>query len=222
MAVERKISWNTYAIAFVISVLLFATGILVGTQLVQSVNQGLQDELRDLQQRTTEIELLTLLSDQQDAGRMCEIYRSSLADFGAQTADFDRKIDILEKSRGKNDPETLQLKKDYLLMQVRDYLLIGKMNSQCPQKTDTVLFFYTNKNCPECSRQGDVGPELKRDRPDVMIYAFDADLGLTVVDALEKINGVTSYPALVVNGQKVEGYADEQKIIAMLDQNKTA
>lgn len=212
---ERSISWNLYAVAFVISLLLFGAGFLLGLQLTQGVNEGLRQELEVLKARTAELELLSLLK-QNSSVDLCPLYGTHLQQFDVQTTEFGQKIDYLERSRGREDAAVQSLKREYLQMQVRDYLLVQRINQECPQKISTILFFYTNQNCPECTRQGEIGPPLKKEMPNVMIYAFDADLGSAAVQALEKIYGVRSYPALVVNGKTLEGYQPKEKVESLL------
>jgi hypothetical protein len=211
MAVLRQIRWDTYIVAFVISVLLFTTGILIGTQLVQTVNTGLANDLQSLRDRTSELELLMLLK-QDNSTEMCGFYQGQLQEFDVQTTDFGQKLDILEQNRGRGDATVLQLKREYMLMEVRDSLLVQKINDGCPQKIDTMLYFYSNTNCPDCERQGEIGPPLKQERPDLMIYAFDADLNVSVVNALMRLYNVKEYPALVVDGKTLEGYRSKEEV----------
>jgi len=215
MAAQRTVSWHLYAVAFVISVLLFSSGFLIGLQLVQNVNEGLRQELDSLKLRTTEMELLLLLK-QNSSVELCPFYAEQLRLFDVQTTDFGQKIDFLEKNRGREDGAVQSLKREYLLMQMRDYLLVQRINQECPQKISTILFFYTNQDCPECTRQGEIGPPLKREMPGVMIYAFDVDLKSAAVQALEKIYGVGNYPTLVINGKAYQGYQSKEQVEALL------
>ncbi|MFA6035983.1 MAG: hypothetical protein WC759_03425 [Candidatus Micrarchaeia archaeon] len=211
MAVLRQIRWGTYLVAFVISVLLFTTGILIGTQLVQTVNAGLENDLQSLRSRTAELELLMLLKED-NSTELCGFYQGQLQEFDVQTTAFGQKLDILEKNRGRGDEAVLELKREYMLMEVRDFLLVKKINEGCPQKIDTMLYFYSNTNCPDCERQGEIGPPLKQEKPDLMIYAFDADLQVSVVNALMHLYSVKEYPALVVNGKTLEGYRSKEEV----------
>jgi len=211
MAILRQIRWGTYIVAFVISVLLFTTGMLLGTQLVQSVNAGLANDLQSLRDRTAELELLMLLK-QDNSTELCGFYQVQLQEFDVQTTAFGQKLDILEQNRGRSDATVLELKREYMLMQVRDFLLVQKINEGCPQKIDTMLYFYSNTGCPDCERQGEIGPPLKQERPDLMIYAFDADLHISVVDALMHLYGVREYPTLVVDGKMLEGYRSKEEV----------
>ncbi len=210
----RPISWKTYAAAFLISAFLFGFGILVGTYLTQNATAGLELELETLKGRSGEVELLLSMNASQ--ALLCPSLQAQLSEFDLQTTQLGSRLDVLESSRGRTDATVLRLKKEYLVQQARDYLLVQRINDHCGSRIPTILYFYTNADCPECTRQGLVGPELKAKRPDVMIYAFDADLKAPIVDALMKVNGVNDYPSLVVNGQTLKGYQSVESIEAKI------
>ncbi len=210
----RPISWRTYTAAFVISAFLFGVGILAGLYLAQSAASGLQGELSGLTSQTSELEVL-LLFNPDTTPALCELYRTSFSGFNRETTDFGVKIDALEQSRGVADPTVLSLKREYNLKQVRDYLLVRKINSECQSAIPTLLYFYTH-DCPACQEQGRIGPDLKKAHPELMIYALDASLQMPAVRALEQTHGVTEYPTLVLNNQTLAGLQSRQSIGARL------
>ncbi len=209
----RPIQLRTYAIAFIISLFLFGTGILAGLYFSQGLVNSLSSDISDVSERATEIELLGLLDN---GSNFCSIYHGQLQSFDAQTTEIDRRVDLLGKA-SPTDPNFLRLKLDFTLMEARDYLLVERINSQCPSKVGTVLFFYTNDNCPDCTRQGDVGPQVKKDYPNVMIYAFDAGLNSPLVAALQEEYNVTAYPSLVINGNTTSGFVPLSEVERQLN-----
>lgn len=214
----RPISWKTYAAAFLISAFLFGFGILAGAYLQQNANTQFDSEISRLQSQTSQLEVLLLLSPN-NTRTLCPFYQSSLAAFDKETTAFGSKLDALEQARGRNDPYVLNLKQEYTLKQVRDFLLIEKTDALCNTQTHTLLYFYTNQNCAECQRQGPVGPQLKADHPELMIYALDTGLQTPAVNALQTIYGVTSYPTLVLDGNRMEGFQTKEKVEKKLTQN---
>ncbi|NUN11923.1 hypothetical protein HUU53_04760 [Candidatus Micrarchaeota archaeon] len=211
---DRKISWKLYLTALIISIIVFSAGIAVGLFLTQSVNDSLQNELSGLRSRTTELELLFLLNS---SSNLCSFYSQQVKAFDQDTSSFGAKLDFLEKKRGRLDQGVRDLKKEFSVMQLRDYLFVSKFNEVCPQKIDSLLFFYTNENCPECTKQGLVGPDLKQKHPDLMIYAFDVDLNSPAVEALRELYAINSYPSIVLNGVVFNGYQSSQEIESLLN-----
>ncbi|MBI5036130.1 hypothetical protein HZC09_02190 [Candidatus Micrarchaeota archaeon] len=209
----RPISLRTYIVAFVISVALFSFGILAGVLVTQNINQGLAEELQVLKSRSGEMELLLLLNASPET--LCPFYKEQLLKFDSQTTEFGLKLGVLENARGKGDEEVAKLKRDYMVQQIRDFLLVQKINGQCSERISTLLYFYTSP-CAECTEQGKVGPPLKQKHPGLMIYAFDVDLGVAAVDALRKAYSITEYPSLVLNGETLEGFQSMGKIESFL------
>ncbi|MFH1779864.1 MAG: hypothetical protein ABH803_01825 [Candidatus Micrarchaeota archaeon] len=209
---DRKISWRLYASAFLISVFVFAIGLLVGLQVADSVNQGLQSELTSLRLRTTELELLFFLNT--TTPELCSFYSTQVTSFDADTSDFGARLGFLEEQRGRTDAGVQDLKREFSLMQLRDFLFVKRVNELCPQAgINTVLFFYTNDNCLECTQQGLVGPDLKQINPSkVMVYAFDVDLNSPAVNALLSLYRINHYPSMVVNGETLRGLQTKSEI----------
>ncbi len=206
----RPISWKTYAAAFLISAFLFGFGILVGIYLTQSVNDSLELQLESLKGRSGEVELLLSMNASQTA--LCPSLQAQLSEFDRHTTEFGSKLDLLENTRGRTDATVLRLKREYMVQQARDFLLVQRINAHCGTRIPTVLYFYTNQDCPDCTKQGLVGPPLKQKRPDVLIYALDTDLHTPIVNALQSVYGVRAYPSLVVNGQTLTGLQSVEQI----------
>ena len=210
----RSISWRTYAAAFVISAFLFTFGIMVGLFLTQGISQQLEQDLSLLQSHTNELEVL-LLSDTNKNQTLCQFYQSTLKNFDDETTGFGVKLESLENTRGRLDSYVQRLKRDYMLKQVRDFLLIKHTDQQCKSQTPTLLYFYTN-SCLDCTKQGLVGPSLKKTHPELMIYAFDVDLNTTLVQAFQQLYGINSYPSVVLNGNTFTGYQSQDTIESLL------
>lgn len=210
----RPISFKTYAAAFVISAFLFAIGILTGAFIAQDAANQLASEIGLLESRTSELEVL-LLFNPNATTTLCPFYQSTLTEFDRETTEFGVKIDALEHSQGPTNQNVLKLKREYTLKQVRDYLLSQKINAECGVNTQTMLYFYS-RDCPQCIQQGLVGPPLKRDHPELLIYALDASLDMPAVNALMQIHGITKYPTLVLNGEKLQGFHSKEQIEARL------
>jgi hypothetical protein len=210
----RSISYRTYFVAFILSSFLFGVGILAGVYLAQSVNVDLQHELSGLSSQTSELEVL-LLFNPETTPNSCELYRSSFEEFNKETTEFGVKIDALEQNRGIDDPTVRTLKREYNLKQVRDYLLVQKINTQCQSEIPTLLYFYSN-NCSKCQQQGKIGPDLKKAHPELMIYALDASLNMPAIKILKQTHDVTEYPTLVLNNQTLKGIQSLNDIEAKL------
>ncbi len=127
-------------------------------------------------------------------------------------------LDILEDRFGKTDERVLEQKKKYAFLEVQHFLNIKKYNEECDENLTTVLFLYSNKGENEnvAERVGYVLNNLKSKYPEkVMVYSFDYDLTLTMIDILKAVYNITSPNTLLIDEQiKIE----EIKSIEELEQ----
>ena len=127
------------------------------------------------------------------------------------------KLSFTESQRGINDSDVISLKKYYSLLEIKDYLLMKKVDIRCDTNPVSILYFYTNKeNCSECTQQGYVLTRLRMDYPTLKVYSFDYDLDLNAIKTLISLYKIpTELPALVINGKtynKFQSIEDIQKI----------
>ena len=104
--------------------------------------------------------------------------------------------------------EIAALKKQYTLLEVRDFLLAKRAAERCKQSFTSILYFYgTSEGCPECVKQGYVLDALRQLDPQIRIYAFDYNLDLSTIKALVSIYNISdALPALVINGVTYQGF----------------
>lgn len=128
------------------------------------------------------------------------------------------RLSHLEEQRGGNDPEVTDLKKYYSLLQVKDYLLARERTKQCGQKPLFIIYFYSNRgDCTECTKMGFVLTSMRKDYDNLRVYAFDYDLGLSVIETLKtiyKLDG--TLPALVIDRKPYYGFKTREEIEELL------
>ncbi len=206
----RSFNWRTYSVAFVFSVVLFSAGIFIGLQLSSQVSAEFASQAEQLRAGTRDLEVLLLLVSSANSGgtRLCPALLSQARALDARTTDFGVSLDVLEKSRGRLDVGVQSLKRDYSVMQVRDYLLFNQISSSCAAPLHQIVFFYTNDGCADCVEQGAILRGYKRLHPDVLIYSLDVDIGTPITQALTQAFAITSYPSMLVDGKSVSGIRD--------------
>lgn len=133
-------------------------------------------------------------------------------------------LSVAEQNLGSDNPEVITLKKQYSLLEIKDYLLLQTISQKCGLKPVYILYFYSNKgDCPECSRAGDVLTYLRNLYPDLRVYSFDYHLDLSALKTLvglRKVDASKGLPAIVINNRApVYGFKplpDMQKLIPEL------
>ncbi len=194
----REISLSLYIAAFIISVVLFSAGIYVGKAMEIGNVTGLEEGISLANSKMNSIEMLYLMGE--DSAALCPVYRSELHNLDTQTENLGYQISYLE-DKGTRDPE---LKKQYFMLEASAYFLSQKVMTRCSGTANysTVLYFYNNRNCANCTAQGLALLDVKKKMGDKLrVYSFDGGLGSEIVDVLRLKYNVTVYPSLVINGQ---------------------
>ncbi|MBV9349776.1 MAG: hypothetical protein JO026_03425 [Patescibacteria group bacterium] len=204
-------------LAFFISALIFATGFYVSNSInkfrlgqVQTIEQQIAIDTLSVE---TQFDLLSRLS--------CDSVNES-TELSTELNALAVRLNYTEAQLGTSNPQVVQLKSEYSLLEIKDYLLMQQVAAKCHLKPVFVLYFYSNKgDCPDCDSAGNVLTYLRQTYPQLRVYSFDYNLD---VGALRTLIGIykigNSLPAFVVNGTVTYGVTDLasiEKILPMQD-----
>jgi hypothetical protein len=209
--------FQKYFFVFLITCSIFALGWYGSSY----INNKKINEIKDIQNKVavdilsseTQFSLLEELS--------CEDLDNSL--LSQEIATIADKISYSEQNTNNKDEIEL-LKKQYTILQVKDFLLAKRINDRCKQKTNTVFYFYGNKDvCVDCVKQSYVLDALRTKYPSIRVYSFDYNLDLSTIKALKSIYKIEhTLPGLVVNGKTVSGFKTVEEIESLLPKTLTA
>jgi hypothetical protein len=207
---SRETNWHTYAIVLAITVFVFGSAYLLSSFFYQQRMSDVRavEQSLNLSVLATEVDYALL------ADTICESESSVLTD---ELSGLAEKLSFMEETGA--DKTTLEsLKKNYTLLQVKDYLLNKQKGIQCGIHPPTILYFYSNiGDCADCKRQGYVLTGLQQDHPELRIYAFDYNLDLSVIRTLRSIYKLSGQlPALVVSRVPYYGFKDREGILKLL------
>ncbi len=204
-------NFRKYFYVFLITCGIFA----VAWYLSSFVNNKKLEEIKTIQNKIsidilsseTQFALLEELSCQ-------DVDRSVLS---AEIATIADKISYSEQNVGAKEEIEL-LKKQYTILQVKDFLLSKKIAQRCGQKIATVFYFYGSKDsCSDCVKQGYVLDALRAKYPALRVYSFDYNLDLSTIKALTSIYKVQdTLPGLVVQGKTSSGFKTLEEIEKLL------
>lgn len=198
--------WKKYAYTFLITAVIFATAIYVSNYF----SQKKMNEIKDIESRIavdilaseTQFSLLSELS--------CREISSGL--LSKELATLGDKLSYTEGNRGSDDPEVLNLKKYYSLLQIKDFLLMQKIKDRCGSSPESsglfIMYFYSNEgDCPDCQKEGFVLTKLRQDYPELRVYAFDYNLDLSALETLISIYNIEKeMPVLLINEKAYYGF----------------
>lgn len=209
-------TFSKYIVVFLITCGIFATAWYLSTY----VNNKKINEIKDIQNKIaidilsseTQFSLLEELSCQ-------DIDRSVLSKEIATMAD---KINYSEQNLSAKEEIEL-LKKQYTILQVKDFLLSKRIAERCKQKIATIFYFYGNKDtCTDCEKQSYVLDALRQKYPTLRIYSFDYNLDLSTIKALTSIYKIQGMlPGLVIQGKTVSGFKSVEELELLLPKELT-
>jgi hypothetical protein len=207
---EIKTDWKKYALAFLITVIIFVTAISLSNYL----NNKRMDDVRTIQDKIATDIMSSETQYSLLAESSCEdIDKNTLSD---ELNSLGQKLTFQEVSLSADNQDLLQLKNYYSLLQIKDYLLVKKVAEKCKRKNASILYFY-KKDCLACDEQGYVLTNLREEYPELRVYSFDLDLNISALQTLASMFGVgDKFPEVVINGKTYAGLMDKNAIVKIL------
>jgi hypothetical protein len=129
--------------------------------------------------------------------------------FSREMAALGERLVFAESRLGSDNQQVIELKKQYTLLQIRDYLLTKRLAETCKVKPVVVLYFYSNQPgaCESCDRASYTLSYLHQQNPNFRVYSFDYDLDLGALKTLVAVEKVERrFPAFVIDGKRIYGF----------------
>lgn len=114
-----------------------------------------------------------------------------------------------ESRLGATNAQVIQLKEQYTLLEIRDYLLTKELAATCNVKPTVALYFYSNVPgaCTDCDRASYALSYLHQLNPNLRVYSFDYNLDLGALKTLISVQKVQpKFPAFVIDGTRTYGF----------------
>jgi hypothetical protein len=168
-------------------------------------------ELQKMQSRVS----IDILSSEVQFDLLASSSCEAVTDNSALSQELEKlgtRLSYMEDQPSTDEEEIKWLKKNYALLEIKDYLLMQKLSDKCDTKPVFILYFYSNKEnvCDDCGRQGMVLTRLREEYPGLRVYSFDYDLDLSAQKTLISMYGIeeSGLPALIANGEAHFGFQD--------------
>lgn len=202
-------------LVFALTVFVFFAGISLGALLNKGQVSALEEEMSFFRETGEAIQSSSMLADEFGGELGCEILTREIYRQGETLDSISAHLSEYENSR-KFGESFLVLKGKYTSLLVRDWLVARKALRQCPGEEkpfETIIYFYTNRNCPSCTDQGVVLEVEKKKRGDsLLVFPLDVDIGSPEADALKKAFNITKYPSIVIGKRVFEGFVPKESV----------
>ncbi|HVU80179.1 MAG TPA: hypothetical protein VHD37_02325 [Candidatus Paceibacterota bacterium] len=211
---------NRYVVAFIITAAMFGTAFYIASR----IDSSRVAEIR----ATGEAISIDLLSSEVQFELLGNVDCETLSAHPVLTDELNtlaERLSFTENRLGSDNTEVVQLKKQYSLLEIKDYLLMQQIADKCKTKPVSILYFYSNTGgCPDCSRMGDVLTYLRQTYPELRVYSFDYNLDLSALQTLIALRKVKEpLPALIINNGSgaVYGFRNVEEMQALVPELKT-
>jgi len=211
--------WQRYILAFVITATIFGIAFFVASR----IDQGRVADVRAIQDAIA-IDLLSTETQFELLGNLdCELLGEHPV-LSEELSSLAERLSYTENSLGDKNEQVIQLKKQYSLLQIKDYLLMQEISKKCGGKPVFVLYFYSNEgDCDDCGRAGEVLTYLRQTYPDLRVYSFDYNLDLGALQTLIALRKVRNTPpAFIINNKvPVYGFKNVEEMQALIPELRT-
>lgn len=216
--VKRKIDAQLYIIVLFITISIFVAGLFLGSILSKNKLNSLSEDLESLKRMRNVQETNSLLLDSLDE-KICPGLESYLNEMLPEIENLAERVSYYERSADSKRfgiKEYEDIKKDYNLLLIRYWIITNKLEKNCDKNIINIIYFYSNKKCDDCKDQGIYLDSIKKQYPEIMIFALDKDLNLSTIDILAKSFNITEVPSLIINGKSYSGLKNKEKIIELI------
>ncbi|MDE2212925.1 MAG: hypothetical protein KGJ34_00075 [Patescibacteria group bacterium] len=193
--------WRRYTLALFITAAIFGTAFYVAylfNEARVADIRATEDQISiDLQSSETQYELLGSLT--------CSYASSNEGNpvLSDELNTLANQLTYAEDTLGSENSQVIQLKEQYSLLEIQDYLLLEKLSMQCGTHPIYILYFYSNAgDCSSCGEEGDVLTYLRETYPTLRVYSFDYHLDLSALKTLIELHTIApTLPALIINSR---------------------
>jgi hypothetical protein len=214
-------NYQKYLLAFFITAAIFGTAFYLTNRLdarrVADIRTTQEAISIDILSTETQFELLGSLD--------CKAISENPV-LSEELNNLSGRLSVAEENLGTDNAEVVQLKKQYSLLQIKDYLLMQQISDKCPKvKPVSVLYFYSNAgDCEDCARMGEVLTYLRQTYPGLRVYSFDYNLDLGALKTLLTLRRVDGrrLPALIIeNRSPLYGFKNLEEMEDIMPELKT-
>jgi hypothetical protein len=217
---QQGLNTKKYILVFFITLGIFALIFLLSDYLYNHRISQVKTIEENINRNILESEIqYALLAD-----ASCEDGGSTNASLINELNTLTKRLEDMEDQRGADDPEVISLKKYYSLLQIKDYLLMRERTKQCGEKPLSIIYFYSNAgDCTDCKKMGYVLKSMRGDYANLHVYAFDYNIGLSVIETLKSMYKLENkFPVLIINRKPYYGFKTRGQIEELIPELTTS
>ncbi len=211
-------------LAAVSAVMIYFVGVFTGAVIMDYTKERTSQEFEELRAEIDgyssnlegiEMEMLILSSGTSEIG--CKLIINSLDNVQSDLQYFwDNLPERLEEYESENlpDPRYESLKKDYMEISIKAWLMSLSVKERCDQDITPILYFYSSI-CPDCIEQGSIIDSIRE--PGVLVYTIDLNLDSEPISMVKEAYGITKAPSLIVGEDSYQGLVPREQLQQIIE-----
>jgi hypothetical protein len=212
----EKVETRIYLMAGLITIIVFTVGIAIGYSISSQKYNSMSSDLQNIQVQQKDLEIELLLINTLGEDKSCDTIKYEIDKTANQSVSLGEKVSYYDQEIIKN-PDFFILKKNYIMNLIQFWSYWELYKNNCNSTVNTVLYFYSIKDCQNCDAQGYVLSFLKDRYPsEIMTFALDKDEDLYSLDLIKKVYNISSAPTLIVNNKKYESLMDVNQLKSIM------
>jgi len=212
----RALDKRKYIIVGAITLIVFILGVSLGTILdyeryrsVYEINKEQEMVFNSLQLQY--LYLTELEHDEEVCAAIYSTLEDSVMELGKSLDDI---VNYEENSR-LNKRSYVEIKRKYVLDNIRYWMFAKKAKERCGKDLVTILYFNSENGCSDCNEQGTFLTYYKTIYEDKLLV-FPLDVGLKDNEGMLKIlfnqYNLTHLPTLIIGDDKYEGIVGKEAL----------
>ena len=207
--VRRRMSRTKYLIAAGITAAIFFSGFFLGLVIenkrVDLMNSLYTEHTVAFTSSQLQFDYLNEIIGEESCDLIFDSYHRALEDLGKTT----EKLEKYSETEKINEDEFNLLKREYLLSEIKFWLLARKIKDRCHVDMVPVMYFHTKKElCPDCDQQAFVLDYLKKKYGQrLLIFSFSTyDTSEPMIELLKSAHEITELPTVIIGDEKFDGF----------------
>ncbi|MBI4448064.1 hypothetical protein HY643_03725 [Candidatus Woesearchaeota archaeon] len=218
---RQKIQKRRYLLVFVITAIIFLLGFSMGfiiNSQKSSIIKGLAEKQK-VDYLSLQLQSIYMTSIDLNSSSSCRVMGAAL-DKGWES--LVQSYDNLRNYKDSPDADKEEIKlleRTNILNDIRYWFFLDKAKTYCDLRDSvSLLFFYKEKDCgTPCDSQSIVLEYFKKVFGDrFLLFHLNADTEEAMIGLLATRYNITTYPAIVVNEKKFEGFKDKSELFSII------
>ena len=206
---SRKISSKKYLLSFILTLLVFSGGIIIGVFFDDArLNQTKQISLEEkVSLRSLQLQQKYIESGIADCEALNQVLNTNLDELGSKM----NQVLTYEKSSLFNEDQFNLILRDYFLTEIQYLLASKEIDKKCNKNNVRIIYFYDESSY---DTQGDILGYIKKlFKNNVLIFSFNSDFKEEpMINLLLTSYDVDEFPSVIVEDNRYSGHNSVEKM----------